>query len=95
MLFVGPSSLPYLVGFVGPEMAANPPPLRLAEIDSIPDQQMPPGMKLSLKMSLRRFGVDSLADWLERLCTFRIGVYFRTSAVRALLWWARARARSP
>ena len=63
----------YVGGFVGPEMAANPPPLRLAEIDRIPDQQLPPGMKLSLKMSLRRFGVDSLAAWLERLRAFRIG----------------------
>jgi len=54
-------------------MAAEPPPLRLEEIDRIPDQQLPPGMKLSLKMSLRRFGVDSLAGWLERLRAFRIG----------------------
>jgi fermentation-respiration switch protein FrsA (DUF1100 family) len=30
-------------------------------------------MKLSLKASLRRFGVDSLAAWLERLRDFRIG----------------------
>jgi pimeloyl-ACP methyl ester carboxylesterase len=63
----------YLVGFVGPEVAANPPPLRLEEIDRIPDQQMPPGMKLSLKASFRRFGVDSVAAWLERLHDFRIG----------------------
>jgi pimeloyl-ACP methyl ester carboxylesterase len=63
----------YMVGFVGPEIAANPPPLRLEEIDRIPDQEMPPGMKLSLKASLRRFGVDSLAAWLERLRDFRIG----------------------
>jgi len=63
----------YVVGFVSPEMAANPPLLKLAEIDRIPDQQLPPGMKLSLKMSLRRFGVGSLSGWLERLRTFRIG----------------------
>src|SRR5918911_4669868 len=63
----------YVVGFVGPEMAAHPPPLRLEDIDRLPNQQMPPGMKLSLKMSLRRFGVDSLAAWLERLRAFRIG----------------------
>jgi pimeloyl-ACP methyl ester carboxylesterase len=63
----------YVVGFVGPEVAANPPPLRLEEIDHLSDQQMPPGMKLSLKMSLRRFGVDSVAGWLERLRAFRIG----------------------
>jgi hypothetical protein len=54
-------------------MAANPPPLKLEEIDRIPDSQTPPGMKLSLKASLRRFGVDSLAAWLERLRAFRIG----------------------
>lgn len=54
-------------------MAANPPPLRLEEIDRIPDQQMPPGLKLSLKASFRRFGVDSIAAWLERLRDFRIG----------------------
>src|SRR5829696_5647823 len=63
----------YLVGFIGPDMAANPPPFKLADIDRIPDQQLPPGMKLSLKMSLRRFGVDSIAAWLERLRDFRIG----------------------
>jgi prolyl oligopeptidase family protein len=63
----------YLVGFVGAEMAANPPPLQLERIDRIPDQQMPPDMKLSLKASLRRFGVDSVAAWLEHLRAFRIG----------------------
>jgi hypothetical protein len=63
----------YLVGFVGPEMATNPPPLTLEEIDRLPDQQMPPGMKLSLKASLRRFDVDSLAAWLERVRAFQIG----------------------
>ena len=63
----------YVVGFVGPEMAANPPPLKLEEIDRIPDPQMPPGMKHSLKASFRRFGIDSLAAWLERLRAFRIG----------------------
>jgi hypothetical protein len=63
----------YLVGFVGPEMAAHPPPLTLEEIDRLPDQQMPPGFKLSLKASLRRFGVDSLAAWLERVRAFQIG----------------------
>jgi pimeloyl-ACP methyl ester carboxylesterase len=67
----------YMVGFVGPDMAANPPPLRLEEIDRIPDQQMPPGSKLSLKASFRRFGVDSIAAWLERLRDFRIGEALR------------------
>jgi pimeloyl-ACP methyl ester carboxylesterase len=63
----------YEVGFVGAGIAANPPPLTLEEIDRIPDQQMPPGMKLSLKAAFRRFGADSLAAWLERLRAFRIG----------------------
>jgi pimeloyl-ACP methyl ester carboxylesterase len=63
----------YVVGFVGTDMASSPPPLSLTDIDSIPDQQMPPGVKLSLKASFRRFGVRSFAGWLERLRAFRIG----------------------
>jgi len=45
----------YVVGFTGTDTARNPPPIKLEEIGNIPDQQLPPGMKLSLKMSLRRF----------------------------------------
>jgi pimeloyl-ACP methyl ester carboxylesterase len=63
----------YVLGFVGADIAANPPPFKLKDIDSIPDQQLPPGMKLSLKMSFRRFGVDSIEAWLERLREFRVG----------------------
>ena len=63
----------YVVGFTGTDTARNPPPIKLEEIDNIPDQQLPPGMKLSLKMSLRRFGVDSIQAWLERLREFQIG----------------------
>src|SRR5215213_8383458 len=63
----------YVVGFTGTDTATNPPPIKLEEIDSLPDQQLPPGMKLSLKMSLRRFGVDSIQAWLERLREFQIG----------------------
>jgi pimeloyl-ACP methyl ester carboxylesterase len=63
----------YIVGFIGGDIVNNPPPLSLEEIDHIPDQQMPPGMKLSLKASFRRFGVTDLPAWLERLRTFRIG----------------------
>src|SRR3954451_2562370 len=63
----------YIVGFVGPEVAANPPPLTLGEIDRISDQEMPPGIKHALKASLRRFGVDSIAAWLERTRDFQIG----------------------
>src|SRR3712207_8151500 len=66
---------PYTTLFrsVGPEVAANPPPLTLGEIDRISDQEMPPGIKHALKASLRRFGVDSIAAWLERTHDFRIG----------------------
>jgi pimeloyl-ACP methyl ester carboxylesterase len=63
----------YVIGFTGADTAANPPPITLEQIDSIPDQQLPPGMKLSLKMSLRRFGADSIAAWLQRLRDFQIG----------------------
>jgi dienelactone hydrolase len=63
----------YMVGFVGHEMAANPPPLTLEEVDQVPDQELPPGLKLSLKASLRRFGRDTVTAWLERTRDFRIG----------------------
>jgi pimeloyl-ACP methyl ester carboxylesterase len=85
----------YMVGFVGPEMAANPPPLGLEEVDHIPDQQLPPGMKLSLKASFRRFGVDSVAAWFERLRDFRIGDALQDIRVRAWLLWATVRVRLP
>jgi dienelactone hydrolase len=63
----------YLVGFVGREIAANPPPLTLEEVDQVPDQELPPGLKLNLKASMRRFGRDTVAGWLERTRDFRIG----------------------
>src|SRR3954451_25248134 len=62
----------YIAGFVRAEMASNPPPLRLGEIDALPDQQLPPGMKLMLKAAFRRFVVDSLQAWIDRLQYFRI-----------------------
>ena len=63
----------YMMGFVGHEIAANPPALTLEEVDQVPDQELPPGLKLSLKASLRRFGRATVAEWLERTRDFRIG----------------------
>jgi pimeloyl-ACP methyl ester carboxylesterase len=63
----------YLVGFVGREIAANPPPLTLEDVDQAPDQELPPGLKLNLKASMRRFGSDTVAGWLERTRDFSIG----------------------
>jgi len=63
----------YLVGFVGRELAANPPSLTLGEVDRVPDQELPRGLKLNLKASMRRFGRDTVAGWLERVRDFRIG----------------------
>ncbi len=60
----------FIAGFVGPELAANPPPVTLAEIDTIPDAQMPRTMKLAFKQACRRFGVDSFAGWMQRLKDF-------------------------
>lgn len=62
--------LAYMTGFIGPHMASDPPPITLAEVDSIPDSEFPPAAKLSFKSACRRFGVDSLAAWLERLKDF-------------------------
>jgi hypothetical protein len=61
----------YMLGFLGGEDAvAQIPPLHLKEIDAVPDALMPPVQKLAFKASCRRFGVDSLAAWLERLRAF-------------------------
>jgi len=60
----------YMVGFIGPQMANDPPPMTLAEVDSIPDSEFPRTAKLSFKSACRRFGVDSLAGWLARLKEF-------------------------
>jgi pimeloyl-ACP methyl ester carboxylesterase len=63
----------YMVAFVGPELAQNPPPLELAHVDAVPDAEFPRAMKLGFKSSCRRFGVDSFAEWLKRLADFTAG----------------------
>ena len=60
----------FIAGFVGPELANNPPPVTLADVDSVPDAQMPRTMKLAFKSACRRFGVDSFAGWMQRLKDF-------------------------
>ena len=60
----------YMVGFVGPQLAANPPPVSLSEVDEIPDEEFPREAKLSFKSACRRFGVDSFTGWLTRLKDF-------------------------
>jgi dienelactone hydrolase len=60
----------YLGGFMPPGTADNPPPVTLAEVDSIPDAEFPRTQKLSFKSACRRFGVDSFAAWFKRLKDF-------------------------
>ncbi len=60
----------YMAGFVGPQFANDPPPLTLAEVDNVPDDELPRTAKLSFKSSCRRFGVDSFAAWFRRLKDF-------------------------
>jgi len=60
----------YMAGFIGPEFAANPPPVSLNEVDEIPENDFPCEAKLSFKAACRRFGVDSFATWLSRLKDF-------------------------
>jgi alpha-beta hydrolase superfamily lysophospholipase len=61
----------YMLGFVGGEAGASKlPPLKLSEVDSVPDNEMHPTQKLLFKAACKRFGVDSLAGWFERLKAF-------------------------
>jgi pimeloyl-ACP methyl ester carboxylesterase len=62
----------YILGFADMD-PANPPPIKLAEVDDIPDAEFPRAMKLSFKSACRRFGVDSFAGWLNRLADFAAG----------------------
>lgn len=61
----------YMAGFVSPEMANDPPPVTLADVDGIPDDEFPRTAKLSFKSACRRFGVDSFAGWMDRLKDFK------------------------
>jgi pimeloyl-ACP methyl ester carboxylesterase len=60
----------YMAGFLGPGGADNAPPVKLSEVDEIPDAEFPRAMKLGFKAACRRYGVDSFAAWFERLKTF-------------------------
>lgn len=60
----------YMVGFIGPDVANDPPALSLADVDAIPEEDMPPVVRHSFKSSCRRFGVNTLAGYLQRLKAF-------------------------
>ncbi len=60
----------YMTAFMGRELVANAPPLKLSDLDSIPDTEMPKLAKHGFKGSCRRFGVDSFQAWLRRLQDF-------------------------
>lgn len=65
----------YMSGFtegVGddPEQAAED--VRLDEVDEVPDQYMPPAVKLSFKSACRRYGVQSFSEWLKALQDYRV-----------------------
>lgn len=62
----------YILAFADMD-PANPPPVKLAEVDEIPDTEFPRAQKLSFKSACRRFGVDSFAGWLNRLADFTAG----------------------
>ncbi|WP_366555382.1 alpha/beta hydrolase family protein [Aquibaculum sediminis] len=46
--------------------------LRVDEVDSLPDEQMPPATKLGFKATCRRYGVQSFHEWLEAMKTYRV-----------------------
>ncbi|WP_274426647.1 alpha/beta hydrolase family protein [Chelativorans sp. YIM 93263] len=53
-----------------PEQAAED--VRLDEVDEVPDQYMPPAVKLSFKSACRRYGVQSFSEWLKALQDYRV-----------------------
>lgn len=83
----------YMAGFIGPEFAANPPPVSLNEVDEIPENDFPCEAKLSFKAACRRFGVDSFATWLSRLKDFNAEENWPRFVARPSQWSARAKVR--
>jgi len=60
----------YLLAFIGIGSSRDVPPLKLSEVDAVPDSEFPPAMKLAFKSACPRFGVDTFASWIERLKDF-------------------------
>lgn len=65
----------YMAGFAegvsdDPDQATED--VRLDEVDEIPDQEMPPSIKLNFKSACRRYGVQSFSEWLKALESYRV-----------------------
>lgn len=46
--------------------------IRLEDVDTVPDNVMPPATKLGFKAVCRRYGVASLHEWLETLMAYKV-----------------------
>lgn len=62
----------YMSAFIGPQLCADPPALKVDEIDEVPDAVLPPLLKHGLRSSCQRFGAESFAGLLERLGDFHV-----------------------
>ncbi|WP_300299324.1 prolyl oligopeptidase family serine peptidase [Ferrovibrio sp.] len=62
----------YMTAFIGSEFCADPPDIKVDDIDTVPDEALPPLLKHGLRASCLRFGTDSFAGFLQRLSDFRV-----------------------
>lgn len=58
----------YMAGFTA---GAGSEDVSLDEVDEVPDEYMPPAVKLSFKSACRRFGVTSFSAWTSALESYR------------------------
>lgn len=62
----------YMTAFIGPALCADPPDIKVDEIDEVPDTALPPLLKHGLRTSCLRFGTDTFAGFLQRLGDFKV-----------------------
>jgi pimeloyl-ACP methyl ester carboxylesterase len=62
----------YMTAFIGPALCADPPDIKVGEINDVPDAVLPPLLKHGLRTSCLRFGTDTFAGFLQRLGDFKV-----------------------
>lgn len=85
----------YQLGFFPPDMAENPPELRLEWMAEIPRSELPEHIRILLKMAFFRFGVQSIHEWVARLEQFRTGEHLGNLRVPCLSMVGEAEGGEP
>lgn len=85
----------YQLGFFPPEIADDPPELRLEWMPEIPNSELPPRLRALLKIAFFRFGIESLRDWVSLLDAFQTGEHLGQIMVPCLSMLGEAEGGEP